>query len=739
MSTLLQRPALPRVKAQDFELVARRLLDVAIAFAGLLCLAPLMALIALAIRIESCGPIFFSHLRLGQGGRHFRLYKFRKFHERGDLHDRAVTLENDARLTRVGKLLMETKLDELPQLWNVLKGDMSMVGPRPETLDFAECFHDVYQQILEFKPGLFGPNQVFFRNESALYPANCNVEAFYREVLFPLKARVDLAYFPYRNLYLDSAWIARGTIAVFGWSPFRSKHLNWVEGVEGWISRRRTPSVWQLSNAAEPRRDSLVRPPASIVTDQLSSHASAQVSRQPVVCVQGLGFAGAAMAIAVASARDAGGHPVYKVRGVDLPTEQGLSRIAALNRGAFPFATTDAKLEEKARQAHADGNLTACTDAAAFGSADTIIVDVPLDVRRTQAGTVVDLETFRTAIASVGRHMRADALVIIETTVPPGSTAHVAAPILKDQLVKRNLPTDRFKLAHSYERVMPGAAYLDSIVNMPRVYAGCDTRSAQACADFLGTVINVDRYPLMQLSTTTASELAKVLENTFRAVTIALMDEWASFAETIGIDLFEVVDSIRVRPTHSNIRTPGLGVGGYCLTKDPLMAQLAAREIFQFEHPFPFAAMAVDANRHMPRRALDRIKMLLGGSLAGRRVLLLGVSYREDVCDTRYSPSEIFCNAAKEEGAEVVVRDPLVAYWPEQGIEIPRDMPPASDFDAVVLAVPHKDYKSLDYERWLDGHHPLFFDTFNVLSTDQRRRLRALGCRVECIGRGLAL
>ncbi len=233
---LARRPALPRMKLRDFDLIARRIFDVSAALAGLICLAPLFTLIALAIRVESSGPIFFSQVRLGQRGRHFRLYKFRKFLVRRDPHEQAVTLANDARLTRLGKLLMQTKLDELPQLWNVLKGDMSMVGPRPETLDFAECFLDLYRQVLDFKPGIFGPNQVFFRNEGALYPADCDVERFYRDVLFPLKARVDLAYFPYRNVYLDSAWIARGTIAVFGWSPLPAKGSNWVEGVESWIS-----------------------------------------------------------------------------------------------------------------------------------------------------------------------------------------------------------------------------------------------------------------------------------------------------------------------------------------------------------------------------------------------------------------------------------------------------------------------------------------------------------------------
>jgi UDP-N-acetyl-D-mannosaminuronate dehydrogenase len=169
------------------------------------------------------------------------------------------------------------------------------------------------------------------------------------------------------------------------------------------------------------------------------------------------------------------------------------------------------------------------------------------------------------------------------------------------------------------------------------------------------------------------------------------------------------------------------------------MGHLAAREIFHFDQPFPFAAMAVETNRRMPIRALHRIKQLLPGGLAGRRVLLLGVSYRQDVGDSRYSPSATFYQAATEEGAEVVVQDPLIYYWPECDIPVPAHMPAASGLDAVVLAVPHQEYKTFNYEAWLAGHHLLFFDAFSVLSADQRARLRELGCRVESIGRGLGL
>jgi nucleotide sugar dehydrogenase len=454
------------------------------------------------------------------------------------------------------------------------------------------------------------------------------------------------------------------------------------------------------------------------------------------VCVQGLGFVGAAMAIAIASARNAEGAAVYEVVGVDLPTPDGQARIDALNRGVFPFPAADAKLYEKAREAHATGNLHAYAEATAFERADVIVVDVPLDVHGIDGEASLDLSSFRTAVASIGRHMRPDALVIIETTVPPGTTAHVARPVLEHELSRRALPLDQFMLAHSYERVMPGAAYFDSIVSMPRVYAGCDERSALACEAFLRSVIDAERHPPTRLANTNASEMAKVLENAFRAVTIALMDEWAGLAEAIGVDLFEVVDCIRARPTHRNLRTPGFGVGGYCLPKDPLMGRLAAREIFSFDQPFPLVSLALEINRKTPERALQRIRELLGETLVGKKLLLLGISYREDVGDTRYSPSEIFYRAAARQGADLVLHDPLVGFWREQNVPVPKRLPPPGGIDAVVLAVPHPEYRKLPFEDWIDGQKPLFFDTCDILSPEQRARLRAVGCRVECIGRG---
>ena len=188
----------------------RRVLDIVCAGVGAFVLAPIMLIVTLAIWIESGKPILFSQPRLGQNGRPFRMYKFRKFRPDCDNHGCPLTVEGDGRLTAIGRVLAASKLDELPQLWNVLRGDMSLVGPRPESPAFTDCFRNGFEKIHEHRPGLFGPCQVMFRHESKLYPPGVAAVEFYREVLFPAKAEIDIAYFSHRTLVSDLGWILRG-------------------------------------------------------------------------------------------------------------------------------------------------------------------------------------------------------------------------------------------------------------------------------------------------------------------------------------------------------------------------------------------------------------------------------------------------------------------------------------------------------------------------------------------------
>ncbi|MFI5412040.1 sugar transferase [Kaistia sp. UC242_56] len=198
---------------------ARRALDLGIAGSAAIFLAPLFGLIALALYLEGGQPILFAQTRVGTGGRPFQMYKFRKFHPDCDTPGLPLTIEGDSRMTPIGRILAVTKLDELPQLWNVLSGDMAIVGPRPESLAFADCFRGGYEAVLRYKPGLLGPSQVLFRHEAQLYPSTEEPTRFYRRTLFPAKAKLDLAYFPHRTIASDVAWMARGAMAIFGRVP----------------------------------------------------------------------------------------------------------------------------------------------------------------------------------------------------------------------------------------------------------------------------------------------------------------------------------------------------------------------------------------------------------------------------------------------------------------------------------------------------------------------------------------
>jgi nucleotide sugar dehydrogenase len=281
---------------------------------------------------------------------------------------------------------------------------------------------------------------------------------------------------------------------------------------------------------------------------------------------------------------------------------------------------------------------------------------------------------------------------------------------------------------------MPGATYLDSIVRSPRSYAGLTPAAADACEAFLSAVI---AHPLARLASTTACETAKVLENSYRATLIAFMEEWGRYAEALGVDLFEVIATIRTRPTHSNMRRPGFGVGGYCLTKDPLLALVSARELHgRTDLEFPFSTLAVSVNRAMPMTTLGRLEALLPRGLDGAAVALMGVSYREDVADTRKSPSETFVREARRRGATVHVHDPLVRYWSELETIVPTELPSAADVDAVVFAVPHDPYRRLDVEGWIGAARPVVLDASDVLTAAQRATFARLGCTIAVIGRG---
>ncbi len=463
-------------------------------------------------------------------------------------------------------------------------------------------------------------------------------------------------------------------------------------------------------------------------------------TRRKVVCVQGLGFVGSAMSVAIASARDKEGNPSYNVIGIDVPSEAGFRKAMSINEGVFPFENSDKKLEKKLQEASTIGNLKATTDKENFKYADIVVVDINLDVKYSDDGyPYLDLDLFKEAMRAIGSRIKEDTLVLVETTVPPGTCQRVVRPIISEEFQKREI-TGEPHIAHSYERVMPGENYLDSIISYWRVYSGIDEESADMCKAFLESVIRTDEYPLTRLKNTTSTETAKVLENSYRATTIAFMEEWGRFAEAVDVDMFEVVDAIRMRPTHSNMRQPGFGVGGYCLTKDPFFAMLASKELFgRDDLEFPFSTMAVRYNNKMPVVSVDYIDRFLGG-LKDKKILLLGISYRQDVGDTRYSPSEIFAKEVIKRGGIMTYQDPLVTNWMEMDISVKQEIPLFEEFDAVVFAVQHKEYSDIDFSSIHTAKKLLIFDSNRVLIDEQIETINNNSSLIfKSIGRGIGL
>ena len=191
----------------------KRLFDIAASGVGLLLLLPLMVVLALAVRLSSPGPVFYHGKRIGRFGKPFSLLKYRSMVVNADQIGPAVTGANDTRVTRIGRFLRRTKLDELPQLLNVLRGDMSLVGPRPEDPRYVALYTDEQRQVLNVRPGITGPASLAYRNEEAALVSE-DWETYYIEHVMPAKLAIDLDYACRASFWWDVRIIFETLIAV---------------------------------------------------------------------------------------------------------------------------------------------------------------------------------------------------------------------------------------------------------------------------------------------------------------------------------------------------------------------------------------------------------------------------------------------------------------------------------------------------------------------------------------------
>lgn len=402
------------------------------------------------------------------------------------------------------------------------------------------------------------------------------------------------------------------------------------------------------------------------VTDAASPPATSSPSSETMAVILGQGYVGLPLAVRAAEQG-------MSVVGFDVDP----SRIARLAAGESPVEDiSDARLQAVL----ATGNYVPSNDPASCEGFDIAIISVPTPLHEGNP----DLSYIEAAAATVAPYLRAEATVVLESTTYPGTTEELVGPILE---AGSGLAVGEFHLGYSPERIDPGNATW-TLERTPKVVSGVDEASLLAVQSFYDRIVETT----VPVAGTREAELTKLLENTFRHVNIALVNELAVFAYDLGIDVWEAIDAASTKPFGYMRFTPGPGVGGHCLPIDPSYLSWQVRR--SLGRSFRFVELANDVNDHMPDYVVSRITAHLNErelAVRGRRILLLGLAYKRNTGDAREAPSRPIALQLQELGATVVAADPHVldAHLPPGLQRVKATSEEVAQADLTVVLVNH--------------------------------------------------
>lgn len=424
------------------------------------------------------------------------------------------------------------------------------------------------------------------------------------------------------------------------------------------------------------------------------------------VAIIGLGFVGLPMAVAIASSRN-----FSKVVGIEKSNKNGEKIIKEINSGILPIGSGDKNLDNNFKKVIQSNKFSATTNFSKIKSCDVVVVSINFDFYSKDS-----LLNIKSLFKKIQKNIKKNSLVILETTVPPGFSEKILYPILS----KKN---KKIFYGYSFERVTPGDNYYFSIINSTRVFSGIDSHSKKLTKNFLKKVINTRNFPLSEIDSISSCELTKVMENSYRALNIAFIDEWVNFSIKNKIDLNSAITEIKKRETHKNIMRPGLGVGGYCLTKDPLFIKYSSSNIFKCNNKFPFIDLLLKTNKKMEQTSFEFIKKF---TKKNDRILLLGISYKEDVKDVRSSPSLKLKKILKKNRFYVETHDPFYDIKNINSVIIDKKI------NVVIFCVPHKSYKKLPLKFF--DKSKIYFDLNMTLDKERLIILKKNKIKIHQLG-----
>jgi UDP-N-acetyl-D-glucosamine dehydrogenase len=397
------------------------------------------------------------------------------------------------------------------------------------------------------------------------------------------------------------------------------------------------------------------------------------------VAVIGLGYVG--LPLAVAFARN--GFPVI---GIDVDA----AKVDAVNHGkSYISDVSDEELARWTVKAQGQGRIWATTDYAALADADAALICVPTPLNKTRDP---DVRYLIAAGESIARYLHPGMLVVLESTTYPGTTEELLLPML-EQGGSDERPCkagEDFFLAFSPERIDPGRSDW-TVENTPKVVGGVTPACLEVASELYQQAI--DR--IVPVSSPAAAEMTKLLENTFRAVNIALVNEVALMCDKLGLDVWEIIEAAATKPYGFMKFTPGPGVGGHCIPLDP---HYLSWKLKTLNYNARFIQLAGEINSEMPRYWVEKVQDALNEvekPVKNSRILVLGVAYKKDIDDVRESPALDIIALLKEKGADIRYHDPHVPSFSYNGLSLVSepDLDAAvAEADCVVIVTDHSAY-----------------------------------------------
>lgn len=410
--------------------------------------------------------------------------------------------------------------------------------------------------------------------------------------------------------------------------------------------------------------------------------------RSACVAIIGLGYVGLPLALEFAAAG-------FRVIGYDVNERVAKGLMAGESH------IQDVSAGELLKHVKS-GKFVATTDETKLREADAISIAVPTPLAKTRDP---DMSYVLAVAEAISRNAHAGLLIVLESTTYPGTTRDLLQPKLEEA----NLTIgENVFLAFSPERVDPGNSEWNT-KNTPKVVGGITA----ACTELAVALYSSCLDSIVPVSSPETAELVKLLENTFRAVNIGLVNEIAIICDKLGVNVWEVIDAAATKPFGFMKFTPGPGIGGHCIPLDP---HYLAWKMRTLNYKTRFIDLASEINSNMPAIVVEKIGRALNDdkkSVNGSRVLVLGVAYKRDIDDMRESPALDVIRLLEEQGADVSYHDPHVPMFRDDGemrTGIPLDESVLAESDAVVIVT---DHKSVDYDLVMRTAS-LIVDTRNV-------------------------